>query len=311
MDGITEEERIITTAGASLTRAACVDEEDVIRVAQQARVLLVQWAPITRRVIEALPGLELIVRYGVGLDNIDLAAAAEHGVAVSHAPDYCVDEVAEHTVALLLALQRRLPAFDRRVREGNWATATALEPSPMRLAEQTIGIIGFGRIGQRVATLLGGFGPSIRVFDPQADPAGLAATGSAQVATLDGMRGCHALTLHCPLTPETDGLINDQVLGLLARRSVLVNTARGPLVDADALVRALESGHLGGAGLDTFDPEPIPVDHPLLSHPNVILTPHVAWLSNGSLQALQRETAMEAARFLTGKALRSRVRIEV
>lgn len=307
---ITEEEQIVTAAGGRLIRASCLTEDDVIRAGRDARVLLVQWAPITRRVLEALPRLGLVVRYGVGLDNIDLEAAADLDIAVSHAPDYCVEEVAEHTLALLLALQRRLIAFDADVRAGRWTSAFELQTPARPLAEQTVAIIGFGRIGQRVAGILDRLGASIRVLDPQADDRALARLGIERALTVDDLRGCQVLTLHCPLTADTRGLVDDRLLELLAPDALVVNTARGPLVNADSLVRALGEQRLAGVGLDTFDREPVPADHPLLTFPNVIVTPHVAWLSHSALRKLQRETAREAARFLTGAPLRSQAHKE-
>lgn len=303
---LNEEESVFRDAGIALAVADCADEDDVIAsTGPDVRALIVQWAPIGRKVLEARPEIGLVVRYGIGLDNIDLAAASELGVAVANVPDYCIEEVAEHAVALMLATQRRLTEFDRLVRGDEWAVAAGLRGPSSAISRQTVGVVGLGRIGRRVAGILQGFGATVRVYDPLAVASDLEGTGLTTVASPADLAGCDAVTLHCPLTADTQGLVDEGFLGELREGAILVNTSRGQLVQTDALVAALDSGHLGGAGLDTFDPEPLPADHPLLNHPNVIATPHVAWLSVSARRSLQREAALEAARFIAGEPLRS------
>jgi D-3-phosphoglycerate dehydrogenase len=299
-----QETALLKSVGATLTIESCRSEEEVIGVCAGAGILLVQWAPIGRRVFAARPEVRLVVRYGIGLDNVDLQAAAEHGVAVANVPDYCIDEVAEHTVTLLLAVHRRLLTFDRLTRLSRWDEANGVAPPRRSIGAQTVGLIGFGRVGRRTGAILAGFGARVRAFDPALGPDVMAAAGVERADSLQELADCDAISVHCPLTEDTRGIVDRSFLAALPRHAIVVNTSRGGLIDTDALVAALEQGEIGGAGLDTFDPEPLPHAHPLLGFDNVVATPHVAWMSGAARIRLQQEVGREAVRFLSGQPLR-------
>jgi D-3-phosphoglycerate dehydrogenase / 2-oxoglutarate reductase len=259
----------------------------------QPDALLVQWAPITRAVFEAATRLKVIGRFGIGIDMIDVQAASEHGVAVHNVPDYCIEEVATHAVALGLALWRRLPAFDAQVRAGTPDVASAAGGIG-RLSEATIGLVGLGRIGRRVAQAFEVWGARIIVTDPVAGHDGYDRVSLPQQA-----READLISLHAPLLPDTYHLIDTQFLDSCQRRPYLVNTSRGGLVDSAAVAAALRDGRLAGAGLDVFESEPLPADDPLQSAPNVMLTPHAAWCSAAALPELRRRAALAVADHLS------------
>lgn len=281
------ERGILEAAGHELAVAACKTPADVIAAAAGASALLVQYAPITAEVFDALPELRVVSRYGVGVDGVDLDAARRHGVWVTNVPDYGVAEVAMHTVGMLLALLRNLPGHDREVRAGHWDYHRGgVLP---RTDGLTLGVVGLGRIGrlvqQRAAPW---FGSSVG-YDPflpdEAWPAGVERLDLPELFARS-----HAVSLHLPLTSETAGLVGTELLGRLPHGAYLVNTARGGLVDLDAVLAALEGGQLAGVALDVLPTEP-PEEHPLLGHPRALITPHVAWYSDGAEVELRRKVA--------------------
>jgi D-3-phosphoglycerate dehydrogenase len=290
---LAEEEAVFRAAGLRWGKVVARTEDDFLRQCTEADGLLVQYADISRRVIEGLPRLRLLVRYGVGVDGIDLAAATDRGIPVVNVPDYGTDEVANHAVALLLALVRKVTRLDRQTRAGRWSV---FEAQPIhRLAGQAVGIVGCGRIGSRVARKLAGFDvrllahdPYLRELPPGVSPVPL----EALLAESDHV------TLHAPLTSETEHLIDAGALARMKPTAVLLNTARGGLVDTAALTDALRAGRLGGAGLDVTEPEPLPAGHPLLAMEHVIVTPHAAWYSEEGRADLKRRVAEEAVRVL-------------
>lgn len=296
--GSTEyEERILEEKlGAHVSVHTCRSAADVMQAAEGADALLVQWAPITRDVLSALPGCRLISRYGIGVDMIDVDGATNLGVAVANARSYCVEEVAAHAVGLLLDLNRGISSSQAAVRDGRWRDDGFFQPK--RLSECVLGLIGLGRIGRRVAASFDQFGVRVVAFDPWVKEADL----QIELMSLDRLlRESDLISLHCPLTAETQGLIGRAELSLVKPGAVLVNTARGGLVDEDALVAALDDGRLAAAGLDTFAVEPLPAASPLRSLPNVVLTPHTAWLSASALRDLHRETAANVVNFFQGR----------
>jgi D-3-phosphoglycerate dehydrogenase len=260
-------------------------------------VLVVTHA-LSREVIEAFsPTVRVIARAGVGLDAIDLEAARARGIAVFHTPDYCVEEVATHTLAMALALSRRLPEANRIAREewGNWRKLSPLAP----LSEQTVGVLGLGRIGQAVAELMGAVFGNVIAFDPYAD----AAPGDVRlVADSDTLlRESDVVTLHLPLTDETRSLISTPQLTSMKSSAVLVNVSRGGLIDEHALALALVDGSIAGAALDVLTSEPPEAGSPLLAAPNVLLSPHMAWYSTGSEQRVWTMTVDGSAAYLAGQ----------
>ena len=286
---------------------ACSTEEELIARGAEADALLVSTREaITRRVLANLPRCRVISRYGVGLDNVDLDAATDHGIVVTHYPGYCTAEVADHALAFILALNRRIVELDRDLRDGAWvrygpATATILRGPVPPLRELTLGIVGFGRIGRAVAERARPFGLTLLVADPYVDPATITAAGAEPVTLDDLLARADIVTLHCPLTPETRGLVGADQLRRMKPTAFLVNTARGPIVDLDALVPVLQDGRLAGAALDVVYPEPLPADSPLYALPNVILSPHAAYYSERSVEVVRRETLNEALAVLRGR----------
>jgi D-3-phosphoglycerate dehydrogenase / 2-oxoglutarate reductase len=282
------EEEVLRAAGHELRTAQCRTAAEVIEAARDVDAVLVQYAPITAEVLDALPGLRLVSRYGVGVDVVDLDAARERGVWVCNVPDYGTTEVALHAVAMLLALMRNLTGHDREVHAGRWDHRLGGRlPRPGGL---TLGVVGLGRIGR---TTMEGAAPwfgGVVGYDPylpdDAWPAGV-----ERLELPELFARSNAVTLHLPLTPETQGLVGADLLGRMPAGSYLVNTARGGLVQLDAVAQALADGRLAGVGLDVLPQEPPPADHPLLAHPRALLTPHVAWYSAEAEVELRRKAA--------------------
>lgn len=289
--------------GATFVEARCVTPADVVAAAHGADVLVVQFASVTAEAIAGLAPGALIVRYGIGLDNVDLAAAHLGGIKVAYVPDYATGEVADHTAALVLTAMRRILPLDRSVRESRW-DAVGIAGPLKSFSETVVGFIGFGRIGREVQARLKPFGFKSVVVDPYADASALADLG-AELVDLDTLfSAADVITLHSPLTAATRHVINADRLAKMPPNGFIVNTARGGLVDPDALVDALQSGRLGGAALDVFEAEPLPQDSPLRGCPNLILTPHAAWYSTSAIERLQSLAADEVSRHLTGKPMR-------
>jgi D-3-phosphoglycerate dehydrogenase len=290
---IAEEEAVFRAAGVRYAQVVARTEEDYLRRCAEADGLLIQYGDVSRRVIEGLGRLRLLVRYGVGVDGIDLAAATARGIPVVNVPDYGTDEVANHAVALLLALARKLTRLDRQTRAGRW---NVFEVQPVhRLAGRTVGIVGCGRIGGLVARKLAGFDVRLLGCDPYraALPPGVA---RASLDTL--LAESDYVTLHTPLTAETRHLIGAAALARMKPTAVLLNTARGGIVDTAALVAALAEGRLGGAGLDVTEQEPLDPASPLFRMEQVIVTPHAAWYSEEGRSDLKRRVAEETVRVL-------------
>jgi D-3-phosphoglycerate dehydrogenase len=261
-------------------------EQAVVDAAADSEGLLVQWAPITADVLDALPTVRAIVRYGIGLDNIDLAAAAARGVTVRNVDDYCLNEVALHTTSLILARHRRLAEYGNAVRSGMWSPASA--SSPPSLSDEVVGIAGFGRIGRGVADQVAALGFQVVVWDPFADSAGRRSVGTIEDLAAEATH----LSLHVPVTEATQGLVAADVLELLGPTGHLVNTGRGMLVDEECLLAALDSGSVGWASLDVLRTEPPSgTGARLAAHARTTVTPHVAYLSTDSLPTLRQHAA--------------------
>jgi D-3-phosphoglycerate dehydrogenase len=283
------ERAILEGAGFDLDVASCRTPEQVIQAGKGAVALMVQYAPITRQVLEALPRLRIVSRYGVGVDNIDLQAAQELGVWVSNVPDYCMPEVATHALGMALALIRHLLFYDREVRAGAWYYRS---PGPLRRpGTMTLGVLGHGRIGSTIAQLAQPCFKRVLACDPYL-PASAWPENVGPVNHQELFRQSHVVTLHVPLTEETRNMVGRRLLALMPERSYLVNTSRGGVVNLDDLLQALEGGQLAGAALDVLPQEPPPADHPVLSHPRVLLTPHSAFYSVEAEEELRRKTAL-------------------
>ncbi|MCW5549452.1 MAG: C-terminal binding protein [Opitutaceae bacterium] len=299
------EESTFAAAGVALVVAQCKTPDEVIAAAREADALLVQWAPVNAAVIAALAKCRVIVRYGIGVDNVDLAAAKARGIAVCNVPDYGVHEVAEHAVSLALALARQLPQIDARLRAGTWKIVPD-RPMPS-LREMTFATAGFGRIARSAHAMLRGFDGKRIAYDPFVPADIMAMEGVEKVEIEDLFTRADILSLHLPLIPETRHFVNAARLAEMKKTAIIVNTARGPLIDTPALAQALHDGVIGGAGLDVFEAEPLPADHPLRAAPRALLTSHVAWYSESSIPRLQKLAAEEAVRGLRGEPLKNQV----
>ena len=282
------EAEVLAAAGHELVAASCGTPEEVIAAAAGVDALLVQFAPITAEVFEALPRLRLLSRYGVGVDVVDTEAAREHGVWVCNVPDYGTTEVAMHAVAMLLALLRNVAGHDREVRAGHWDYH--LGGQLRRPSSLTLGVVGLGRIGGMAAERAAPWFGAVVGYDPYLTDSDWP-NRLERLSLEDLFARSSAVTLHLPLTDTTRGLIGTDLLGRMPSGSYLVNTARGGLVDLDALLEALDSGRLAGVALDVLPQEPPPQDHPLLSHPRALITPHVAWYSAEAEVELRRKAA--------------------
>jgi D-3-phosphoglycerate dehydrogenase / 2-oxoglutarate reductase len=294
------EEQLLEAAGLRALRAECRTEDEVIERCQDAEALIVQWVPIGARTLDALPTVRFISRLGIGYDMIDVDAATARGVAVANTPDYCIDEVVCHTLALILDRLRSISTLDRAVREGRWA-AVADAPTAVRPDATTVAVIGYGRIGSRVAAALRAIGFRVLVHDPLVEHELIVRDGARPVDLESALAEADCVTLHAPLTPATQHMIDRDALALMRPGAVLVNTCRGGLVDEDALAEALAAGHPAAAALDVFEREPLPGDSPLRSLAQVTLTPHAAWYSPQALADLPVYATRQVIDFLAGR----------
>jgi D-3-phosphoglycerate dehydrogenase len=278
------------------------DPGQLIALVRDADQVLTQFAPVDAAVIGALQKCRVIVRYGIGVDNVDLGAAAARGIPVCNVPDYCIDEVADHTLGLILDLTRKIAVNAAKVRAGGWGLAVQLD-ALFALKDLTVGLIGFGRIGRQVAQRLVPFRCRILVCDPAVPPSAIQNAGFIPVSLEEVLHSSDLVSLHCPSTEQTRCLINGESISRMKVGALLVNTSRGTLVKTDDLAAALQSGRLSAAALDVTDPEPLPAGHPLLALDNVILTPHMASASPGAVATLRQQAAAIVARAVQGKPL--------
>ena len=294
------EERALEEVEAVAVVAPDGGEETLAALAEDVDGILTCFAPVTDRVLRAASRCMVVSRYGVGVDNIDVDAATELGMVVAYVPDYCVDEVSDHTLALLLALNRKLVHFDRYAREESWGKVPLTLPVA-RLRGRVLGIIGLGRIGHEVCRKARAFGMEVLAHDPYISDKVFAAIGARPVSLDTLLRESDFVTLHTPLTAETIGLIGEPQLRLMKPTALLINCARGPVVDEQALVTALREGWIAGAGLDVLQsPLPTP-DNPLLQMENVLVTPHVAFFSRESLHELRSRAVGGVVNVLRGE----------
>jgi len=297
------ERTILEPLGCSVIGRQCRTAADVIAQCGDAVALLNQYAPITRDVFAALPNLKMIVRYGVGYDSVDVAAATEHGVMVVNVPDYGVQEVADHTLALLLALVRKIPAIVNDVEAGRWNDNT-FHPI-MGLAAKQVGLLGFGNIAKEVAKRAQAFNMQVQAYDPYVTADVFAAHHVTGVSAETVFATSDIICVHLPLNDQTRHFVRAITLSKMKNSAYLINTARGGVVHSADLAAALLTGQIAGAALDVLDVEPMPTDHPLRTAPNCLLTCHIAWYSEDSLVRLQQFAAHEIARMLTGVTPRS------
>ena len=294
-----EEEAVLVEIGARLEVLQLATEEEAISALSGADGILVNLFPLTARLIDSLPRCRVISRYGVGYDNVDVAAATRKRIWVTRVPDYCIEEVCDQTIALLFGCVRKVAFKDRKVREGMWNLHRA-QPTH-RVAGKSLGLIGFGAIGRRLFRRTAELGlERVLVFDPYVDPALIRTAGALPVALETLLAESDFVSIHAPLTAETTGMIGPREIGLMKPTAILINTARGPIVQETALAAALTAGRLGGAGLDVYEREPLPVESPLLALDNVILSDHASWFSEESIVELKSKAARNVAAVLSG-----------
>ena len=303
------ERAVLEPLGVELRPQQCRSEEEIIALAQDADAVLNCYAKMTARVIENLKRCRIIARYGIGVDNVDLAAAIKARILVTNVPDYCIDEVSDHALALMLALARQIVAADRAVNAGGWNVVP--HAGILRLRGQTLGLLGFGKIARALASKVHSLGMKVMVYDPYLAPEEIAHHGAEAAGLEKLLAEADAISIHVPLSPETRNLIGQRELAHMKPTAFLINTSRGGIVDEQALAVALKEGRLGGAALDVLSAEPPPPDHPLRQAPNIILTPHLAFYSRESVIELQTKAAEEVARALKGEPQRSPVNPEV
>lgn len=289
------ERELLSTIGASL-EVADGTVEGVVQMGADADALLNTYLPIGAELLRGLPKLKIVARYGIGVDNVDVGAASAAGITVTNVPDYSVQEVAAHALALTLALLRRIPQANTLVREGVWSI-DHLRPI-RRISGLTFGLVGYGRIGRLLGDSIAALGARCIVFDPYLS----AGPSTPPLVPLDELiSASDIVSIHAPLTPETRGLFDAARLAQMRPGAVLVNTSRGPIVVLDDIVEALRRGHLGGAALDVFDAEPLDPAR-IADVPNLIVTPHMAYYSEQALEESQRKAATQVVKVLTGQA---------
>lgn len=299
------EKEILGTINCSVNNIQCKEEPQLSSQVGKADALLVQWSPITRKVIEGLNQCRIIVRYGIGVDNIDLEAAQDKGIPVCNVPDYCINEVADHTIALTVAALRQIKETDQRTRKGDWKITLSRPVSSF--SNLNFCIVGFGRIAREVAKRAIGLSFKVKAYDPFVNPAIIMAAGVEPLSLDKLLEDADVLSLHLPLIAGTTHFINKARLKRMKPGSLIVNTSRGGLIDSLALAEALAKKELWGAALDVFEEEPLPLNHLLYQIPGVLLSSHVAWYSIQSIPVLQRKAAEEVLRALKGELLLNRV----
>ena len=296
-----EETVLREEADAEAVVAPDGSEETLVSLVGDVDAIMTCFAQVTPNVLRAAPNCVAVGRFGVGVDNIAVDTATELGMAVTYVPDYCVDEVSDHVMALLLAFNRRVVLFDNSVKNEGWGSVP-LTMRMMRLRGKTLGVIGFGRIGQAVAQKALAFGFRVLAYDPYMTAEQCALRGTRKVEDMDAvLRESDFVTLHSPLNEQTRGLIGARELDMMKSEAFLINCARGPLIDEAALYDALTDGGIAGAGLDVLEDNHPPSDHPLLGLDNIIITPHVAFFSQEATLELEQRAAREVAYVLTGR----------
>lgn len=294
---VAEERGVLSRADVELRTAQATTVDEVIEAASGAEGLLVQYAPITEEVFEAVPSLKVVARYGIGVNNVDVESATEHGVYVTNVPSYCVDEVPEHSLALIFACERKTSRFDAEIKDGRWDWKVG---KPIqRLSGQTLGLAGFGKLPKRLIEKVEGLDFDVVGYDPYITAEEFAEFGVEKVEFDALLERSDIVSIHTPLTPETENMFDSDAFDRMRDDATLVNTARGGIVDVDALDIALRDGEIGAAGLDVMPEEP-PEEHPLFERENAVLTPHVAWYSEESITELQRTAAEQVRTALEG-----------
>jgi len=298
---------VVSRAGAELRVASQATPEGIVAAARDADALLVTYAKINADMIREMKKCRIISRFGIGVDNVDIEAATRAGIVVTKVPDYCIDEVSDHAMALLLSLVRKIPFSSARAHAGRWEMP-AVTPIH-RLRGTVLGLVGFGRIPQLVAPKAKAFGMRVVAYDPYVPQAVMDLAGVRRVEFAELLKISDYISIHSPLLPETRHMFSTEAFRQMKPGALIVNTSRGPVVDEAALAAALDAKQIAGAALDVLEQEP-PVSSPLFGRNNVILTPHTSFYSVESLEELQTKAAEEVVRVLSGQPPRNPVNPE-
>lgn len=295
------EEDVFKESGLDIefVKAQCKTEDEVAEQAKHADAILNQYAPISRRVIESLENAKVISRYGVGVNTIDLDAANEKGITVANVPDYGMEEVSNHALALLLSWARKVTLLNNEVKKGNWDFKACVPIH--RFNNQTVGVLGFGRIPRRFIEKVKPLGFKLAAYDPFVSAEDMASAGVQKMELDEIISEADYLSVHVPLIKDTYHLLNADRFSQMKKNAVIINTARGPIIDEKALIEALENGIIAGAALDVAEEEPISIDSPLLHMDNVIITPHSAWYSEEAMVELRQKAAKNIVQVLKGE----------
>ena len=296
-----EEAEELAKVNAELVEVACVTEDEVIEAAKDADAILVVEAQITRRVMEALPKCKVVVRYGIGFDTIDVDAATDNGILVVNIPDFCFEEVSNHAITLLLACAKKLVFLNDGTKQGRWAECKRAQAPMVSIYGQTLGLVGCGNIGRMTARKAQCFGSKVLGYDPYVDKSLAKEYEITLVSLPELLKKSDFVSVHTPLNEETWHLIGEKEFKQMKTTAYFINTARGPVVDEAALIKALQEKWIAGAGLDVFEKEPIDSDNPLLKMDNVVVTPHSASYSDAAFKRLRTSVGQEAARILSGR----------
>lgn len=300
--------QVLSELNADLTLSGGTTPDEILAVAREADGLLVTYAKVPAQVIEQLTRCKIIARFGIGVDNVDIDAATRAGIMVSNVPEYCEDEVSDHAMALLLALIRKIPFADRKTHAGSWSMPAVVPIH--RIRGRLLGLIGFGKIPRLVAAKAQAFGLRVQTYDPFITAEVTEKLGVRLVSLPELLGSSDYVSIHAPLTPDTHRMFNANAFRQMKRGALLVNTARGPLVDVEDLIAALEAKQIGGAGLDVLPEEPPPDNSRLRGRDDVVLTPHTGFYSEESMVELQTKAAQQVALVLSGKEPRYPVNLK-
>ncbi len=291
--------KALEEANAEVVQAPSSSEEDIIKAAENADAILVTYAKLNENILRSLKNCKAIGRFGIGVDNIDLKVAGELGISVNYVPDYCLDEVSDQAMAMIISMARKIPQSNKLVQSGRWEMPAVV---PMyRLRGKTVGLIGFGNIPRLMTPKAQAFGFNVIASDPYAPNELFEKYGVESVSMDELYERSDFISVHAPLLPETKGLVNKDAFKKMKDTAIIVNTARGPLINEKDLIEALDKNEIGGAGLDVVETEPLPENSPLIGRDNVILAPHTAFYSVEALEELQTKAASDVARVLNGE----------
>ncbi|MDE0086956.1 MAG: C-terminal binding protein [Candidatus Poribacteria bacterium] len=296
---IEPEREVLAKIGAELIVAETGGEKELLTLAPKVDGILTCWKPVRKCVIDSAKKCQIIARYGIGLDNIDVETATENGIIVTNVPAYCVDEVSDHAMALLLACSRNISVYNEAIKSGIWDQNIGQQM--YRLRGKTLGIIGFGHIAKAIIPKAKAFGLNVKIYSPRTSTELIQPQGAEKVSFQDLLKTADFITIHAPLTAETQHMFSHDEFRAMKSTAFLINTARGGIVDTAALTEALQNGEIAGAGIDVLETEPPEIDEVLLTLDNVVITPHAAFVSEESILELEVTAATCVAQVLTGQ----------